>query len=212
MNMAKEAPFEERFTLVELILEDLDRQAEVFEKADKKTVLLYENLKQLKRFWKVGERTDTRIKTMEIFIQNKKHALQARKDAELLTEEEIREEKEQIHILEEYFQRVKERHVGDVQEGFEQIKEMFEKNCEKRLQILGNMEAMLNRAFDYVADCFGAEQEMLLLETGITGNQRICGFISEHGCPSYFKYSELLLYGRQEDAIREKCREILEHV
>lgn len=89
---------------------------------------------------------------------------------------------------------------------------MFEKNCEKRLQILGNMEAMLNRAFDYVADCFGAEQEMLLLETGITGNQRICGFISEHGCPSYFKYSELLLYGRQEDAIREKCREILEHV
>lgn len=212
VNMAKEAPFEEHFTLVELILEELDRQAEVFEKADKKTVLLYENLKQLKHFWKVGERTDTRIKTMEIFIQNKKHALQARKDAELLTEEEIREEKEQIHILEEYFQRVKERHVGDVQEGFEQIKEMFEKNCEKRLQILGNMEAMLNRAFDYVADCFGAEQEMLLLETGITGNQRICGFISEHGCPSYFKYSELLLYGRQEDAIREKCREILEHV
>lgn len=210
--MAKEAPFEERFTLVELILEDLDRQAEVFEKADKKTVLLYENLKQLKRFWKVGERTDTRIKTMEIFIQNKKHALQARKDAELLTEEEIREEKEQIHILEEYFQRVKERHVGDVQEGFEQIKEMFEKNCEKRLQILGNMEAMLNRAFDYVADCFGAETGNAA--SGNRNNRKSANLrlYFEHGCPSYFKYSELLLYGRQEDAIREKCREILEHV
>ena len=170
-----------------------------------------ERKKEKKDVNESGNVLEPGIGSMEEFIQNKKHALQAKKEAELLTEEEMSEEKEQIYTLEEYFLKLKEMHVCDVGEGFEKIREMFEENCLERKKLLKNMADMLERSFAYVADCFGEAQEILLLETGITGNQRICSFISDHGCPSYFKYSTLLLYGKQEDAMRERCREILEN-
>ena len=35
-------------------------------------------------------------------------------------------------------------------------------------------------------------------------------FISQYGCPSYFKHCELLLYSKKENELRKECRDLLE--
>ena len=49
-----------------------------------------------------------------------------------------------------------------------------------------------------------------MFETGLTGDDRCSIFISQYGCPSYFKHCELLLYSKKENEMRKECRDLLE--
>ena len=115
-----------------------------------------------------------------------------------------------IGILEEYFLQICEAHVTDCQEGFQLIRQLFEKECELRGRELERTKTMLERGFAFLEDCFGEGQELLLLETGLTGNPCTSTFSSEHGCDAYFRHCGLLLYQKQENAMREECRAILD--
>ena len=67
-----------------------------------------------------------------------------------------------------------------------------------------------NKPFSFLEECFGEGQELLLFETGLTGDDRCSIFISQYGCPSYFKHCELLLYSKKENELRKECRDLLE--
>lgn len=205
-EMAARAQFEERFTLTQLVMEALDQQAAAFEKVDVRTVMLHQNLIQLKRFFQ----EQTCVDSMKEFLAERRKALDAKWKAELLSERERCQEEEQIGILEEYFLQICEAHVTDCQEGFQLIRQLFEKECELRGRELERTKTMLERGFAFLEDCFGEGQELLLLETGLTGNPCTSTFISEHGCDAYFRHCGLLLYQKQENAMREECRAILD--
>ena len=49
----------------------------------------------------------------------------------------------------------------------------------------------------------------MLFETSLTGDDRCSAFIAGYGCDSYFKHCDLLLYRKQEDAMRKECQELL---
>ena len=117
---------------------------------------------------------------------------------------------EQIRILEEYFFQLKELHISDVAEGIEQIGERFGNVCRLRNEKLEETKKMLEQAFSFLEECFGEGQELLLFETGLTGDDRCSIFISQYGCPSYFKHCELLLYSKKENELRKECRDLLE--
>ena len=123
-EMAARAQFEERFTLTQLVMEALDQQAAAFEKVDVRTVMLHQNLIQLKRFFQ----EQTCVDSMKEFLAERRKALDAKWKAELLSERERCQEEEQIGILEEYFLQICEAHVTDCQEGFQLIRQLFEKN------------------------------------------------------------------------------------
>ena len=205
-DMGKQASFEERFTVTEMLLEAVTERISSFQKTDEKTEKLYGNLKLLKVF--LQEKNS--VEAMEQFIVSRRKALDAKWKAELLSERERCQEEEQIGILEEYFLQICEAHVTDCQEGFQLIRQLFEKECELRGRELEHTKTMLERGFAFLEDCFGEGQELLLLETGLTGNPCTSTFISEHGCDAYFRHCGLLLYQKQENAMREECRAILD--
>lgn len=69
-EMAARAQFEERFTLTQLVMEALDQQAAAFEKVDVRTVMLHQNLIQLKRFFQ----EQTCVDSMKEFLaERRKH-------------------------------------------------------------------------------------------------------------------------------------------
>lgn len=204
-NMAKTAPFAERFTVTEMVLEAVTESISEFEKLDKRTEKLYENLTQLKAFL---EKKDC-IEAMEQFVFERRKTLEAKLCTELLTALEGTEEEEQIRILEEYFLRLKEQHISDVTEGMEMIRELFGEICRQRENMLERMKKMLENAFDFLEECFGEGEELLLFETSLTGDDRCSAFIAGYGCDSYFKHCDLLLYQKQEDAMRKECQELL---
>ena len=101
-------------------------------------------------------------------------------------------------------------HISDVAEGIEQIGERFGNVCRLRNEKLEETKKMLEQAFSFLEECFGEGQELLLFETGLTGDDRCSIFISQYGCPSYFKHCELLLYSKKENELRKECRDLLE--
>ena len=205
-QMAGLAQFEERFTVVELILETLHRQGLFFQKTDEKICALYEKLLHLKSFWK----DKSHIDSMKAFIQTQEKALQAQQDAELFTRAQIEAEREQIHLLQEYLLCLQKEHIEDVESGFLRLCQLFEKEQEFRKKELEKTGKMLENAFGFVIDCFGEGQELLLLETGILMDPVLGRFLTEHGCKSWIRYSGLLLYKKKEEQLVEDCKRVLD--
>ncbi|MGO4946183.1 AAA family ATPase [Blautia sp. Sow4_E7] len=205
-NMAKAASFEERFTVTELLLEVVENQITVFEKWDKKTETLHENLRQLKAFLQGKDSIDG----MGEFIFSRRKALKAKLDSELLTFGEGMLEEEQIRILEGYFQTLKEWHIRDTIDGYDRICVMFAKVCAERRELLEKTKKMLENAFIFMETCFGKGQELLLFETELTADDQAGTFISSYGCTHYFQNCDLLLYQKQEKELQKECRAILE--
>ena len=205
-RMAGRAQFEERFTLVELVMACLEQQIALFAQIDQRTVQLHENLIQLKAFFQ-GK---TSVASMKEFLLSKRKAMEAKIKTELLLEKEKEQEEEQLEILQEYFLRICEAHITDCADGFKQICQLFEKECCLRRKELKHTKEMLEKGFSFIENCFGEGQELLLLETGLTGNPCTSTFIAEHGCDAYFRHCGLLLYQKQENAMREECRAILD--
>ena len=204
-KMAKMAEFEERFTVTELVLDSLDQEIGIFAMEDKKVTKLHELLVHLRTFLQ----DKATIESIQEFIENTKKSWKARLDAELLTEEEAHLEKEKTKILETYFLRLREEHITDTKAGFDRIKALFQELCREREKKLETARESLENAFAFLEECFGTGQELLLLETGLTGNTRCSTFISRYGCPAYFRHCGLLLYKEKEQKLQEKCRTVL---
>ena len=205
-NMAKKASFEERFMVTELIVQVVENQITAFEKYDKKTETLHENLRLLKAFLQGKDSIDA----MEEFIFSRRNALKAKLDSELLTSAEGVLEEEQIRILEEYFQILKEWHIRDIIDGYDRICILFAKVCAGRRELLKRTKKVLENAFLFLEKCFGKEQELLLFETELTADDQAGIFISSYGCAHYFQNCDLLLYQKQERELQKECRVILE--
>ena len=207
-DMAQNAPFEERFTVTEMLLETVTEQIAVFEKQDEKTEKLYENLKLLKAFLQ----EKGKVEAMEQFILSRRKTLDAKLYTELLTAGEGAKEEALIRILEEYFLKVKEQHISDIEGALSVIRKMFGMFCRQREEALERTRKMLENAFGFLEDCFGDGQELLLFETGLTGDDRVSTFIAGYGCTSYFKHCDLLLYQKQDNAMLEECKALLEEM
>ena len=147
---------------------------------------------------------------MEEFIFSRRNALKAKLDSELLTSSEGVLEEEQIRILEEYFQTLREWHIRDTIDGYDRICILFAKVCAGRRELLKRTKKVLENAFLFLEKCFGKEQELLLFETELTADDQAGIFISSYGCAHYFQNCDLLLYQKQERELQKECRVILE--
>ena len=49
-----------------------------------------------------------------------------------------------------------------------------------------------------------------MFETELTADEKTSTFISDHGCDSYFRHCDLLLYQKQEKELQKECRKLLE--
>ncbi len=234
VEMARRAPFEERFTVVGLLLAGLGLDFGEFQRMDQRTVLLHEKLTQLKRCWSLSGKTngkemrevpepDPRERerstprrreegSMEAFLRECRRKLEVRRRMELITEQEARLEEAVIRCLDGYRLVLLEEHIPEGPEGFERIKELFSRETRERAEQIRRLQDRLSRAFRFGEDCFGEDQEMILLVSGLTRNRRAVEFIGNHGCREYFRFSHLLLGQETEEELRAACREALRDI
>lgn len=205
LDMAKNSGFDEKMTVIGLLVEGLNDALTKYEKMDKKVSLLYERLQQVKSFLEGNET----VRCLEEFIAEKKESLQVKIKMELISMLDSSREQEVLDCLEAYDLVLKEAHILDKTAGFERIKELFWQETQKRKELQSEVKAMMQRAFSFVSQAFGQGQEMLLLVTTLTRNQRAMKFISAYGCDEFFRYSEELLLVRPERELQEACQKLL---
>lgn len=197
--MAQQASFEERFTVVGLILGGLNRYFRAYEDADRKVTELHRALSHLKAY------LQDESPSVAGFIEKRKNTLEVKQQAGLTDSSQNRMEAWILRTLESYDLQLRKEHLQDPQENFQRVKEFFGGETQKRSMKIRETEECLDYAFAFVEECFGPGQEMVLFVTGLSQNRQAMEFISGHGCQPYFRYSEQLLYRKQEQELIQEC-------
>ena len=202
IEMAGKGGFEERFTVVNLVLGALHTGFSLFAGKEERRICLHEALGYLKNYIQDHEE----IQDIHAFIQNRKNSLEVKVEAGLLREKEIQKENWVIRKLEEYDLNLKKDHIRKSAQGFEKIKEYFQTELQEREQETQNLLDQTKKAFHFLEEAFGDSQEMVLFVSGLTQDDKAMDFLTVHESPMYLKWSEKLLYRQEEERLLEECR------
>lgn len=201
-DLAAKGGFEERFTVVNLVLGAMHTAFAGFGEREEKLTCLHEALRYLKGYIQEhGRRED-----IKAFIQNRKNSLEIKIEAGLMSHKEIRKEGWVIGKLEGYDLELKKNHILTGEEGFDKIKERFDQELQTREQEVGRLLRQMEKAFQFLWNAFGDGQEMVLFVSGLTQDEKAMDFLTVHESPSYLKWSEKLLYRQEEEKLLEECR------
>lgn len=196
------AGFDERVTVVELILESLSGVIEKYFFEKKITDRWYQFLKEYRAG--VEEAEDGYAYYLSLVEREKERAL-SEKNAGLYTEDEERMEKILLFLWTNSAPAMAdggaEEHFAEAKKGFEQKKKEMEQKKEQAKSAMAN-------AFSFIEQAFEGGQEMVLFVTELTVTAESVQFLSEVPNEKYLKYSEELMIGtRRQELLTEMERE-----
>ena len=197
-QMAGHAPFDERMMVIQQMLTWLDDGFAGFHQADQDCVQLHA--------WLAAFLKGTGA--FSGFVKEQGERLAVKEQMELLTREEARVQKRALGILTDYGQELKAQRVSTREAQEAVLRACFQEQVRQRRVKVEQLQEQLSRAFAFVSDCFGREQEMILLVTGLTRNDRAMDFIRLCGCPEYLDCAGVLLPEDTED-LQEQARQLL---
>ena len=182
-RMAVQAPFDERMMVIQQLLSALDDSCSEFVKTDQDCVQLHAWLSVfLKGKGAFSE-----------FVNGEHEKLRVKEQMELLTAKEAETLHRALRILDEYEQGMKSERISAVDAQNAWLRAHFQELVNTRQQCVEVLHHALSRAFSFTEDCFGREQEMILLVTGLTRNDRAMEFIRLCGCTEYLEFAGVLL-------------------
>ena len=195
-GLACAGDFTERFALTELMLESIRHRADEYCRIDRLCVVLHE---RLSAFLGQGE-------ALTDFLNKQRQALETKQTYRLESAAGMAQEKRALEKLEEFSLEAREKHLYRREELEPFLKEVFQKVLAQREARIGAVQTALEKAMDFLTDCFGDGQELTLLLTGITGTDSLMEFITRHGCPGYIARSGRLEYQKNEQTLQQACR------
>lgn len=198
VSMARSADFDERLTVVNLILSVLQHSLTQYAWQDAVVVRLHDMLKQYQRL----------DQTLEQFVLANKHSLDVKISHNLISSSEIRREQWVLNRLMEMDLAAKEQHTRERSEYIDLLRVLFDEDKQCRTNLVDVIQKELKNAFQFASDSFGDGQEMILLVSALTRMPDSLEYIRMHGCEVYLRYADLLMYRQRETELQQACREL----
>lgn len=202
---AKAAKFDERLTLVSLMLEAVSyRVREDVEKED----FITELHKLLSEVKVVCSKADPNMENIDTilgkYIVQRSSAYQEKKRSRVLSAEQDIVLRRVILTIENYRNELRTAGISGLQEGFDYIRTSFGADVAEMKASIEETQSQLENLFLFLEDVFQAGQEILVAVTEMTVNYWSAKFISRYGCEKYFEHNkELLVYERQQELVSE---------
>ncbi|MDY3767900.1 MAG: MoxR family ATPase [Lachnospiraceae bacterium] len=198
------APFDERLSVVNHLLEALLAMLKGVVEQDELVSVLYEVLKRLKEPV-LAEKEKRAWEIVRACHVERGRILEIKKKVDLVEEKEAKREERLIRILQNYEEGLQREQIQENEDAFDWIREQFQGEVDKRRRLAdGGLEA-LDHGFAFIEEMFGLSQEMVVFVTAISKNYEAVRFISEFGCEPFFLYHRELLFS-------ETRRELLEQI
>lgn len=201
-SRAKKAKFDERLTLLGLLLDALTgelKKVTLMERAQTNLLGILKNVRMkltkpgTDAAWALQKQCDTLEKKIE-----------TGKRASTLSNDEEYACRSAMAALEDMTAALKENAPADNTEAFKRIKKAFDERTKALKKLADSAGEQLSNAFIFCENVFGEGQELLILVTELTISYYGAHFISRYGCKEYFKHNkELLFYERQKEIISE---------
>lgn len=199
VSMAAGGSFDERASVVNLILEGLQARLQTYCELDNRAVGLHS---VLRRFRGLSQ-------PLPDFIAANENALHVKRENHLISREDARRELWILNRLRQMETVIRERRIQEPEGVFACMKEQFEADLAVRKDSASAVGRALENVFRFVLDSFGQGQELTLLVTYLTKMPDAQNYIRLHGCDGYLRYADVLLYHKREEILRQACRELL---
>lgn len=205
MEQAARAPFDERLSVVGLLLSRLNVEFKKAGKTEGYLEVLFEKLKEFKECLSAGE--DEPLECFLRISERFQEELDGKKRAGLLTREEQYRYRDVSDTLERYLNTAKGEALRQGEEIFGRFAGMFGEERELYETLCSSTLSMLEHAFDFMEGTFGNGQEMVIFITELNTSYYAVQFLNENPCERYYQYNkELLFEDREADILRKLDR------
>ncbi len=192
LNRAKNAGFDERLSLMGLLMDAL--QEEIRQQVQKEASLRYmtTTLRQLKEVLLGSEDlSEAGLEQCMGHMADEIHDRMQKEDAAgSLGSLDRHTYLEAEATLRKYLQQLKLEDITEPKAAFEWIKKEFDQSVSSLKTYVERISSLLDHLFHFVEKAFGDGNEMLILVTDLTINYASAKFIGQYGCKKYFKYNK----------------------
>ena len=208
------AGFDERVSLLGLILENLNRKfagTVSREAVLERVVKILRQLKKVAAAMEQGEGARLGDQKVSLALSLRQHCLEVREErddreaAGSLSPRLRKEYREVLALLDQYMEECDRD--GEAGKLFRGVKKKFDAVVKKHHGQVQEAKQALENVFSFMERVWGQGQEMILFVTELTANADSMHFIEMWGSDAYFQYNQELLVG---DVRRNLQREIAE--
>jgi hypothetical protein len=201
-NRAKQAKFDERLSLLGLLLDGVSNSMKDVMDTEERMKNLTVILKRLLAELKAGKHNAKGLVNLE--VQKMQESIANGKRAGTLSPEAER----QVRLSMEWLEELQKGFGTDDSSGSaaddKLIRKCFEEKIADLTKVAKTAGDRLTNMFKFCEKVFGNDQEILILVTELTMNHHAARFISRFGNESYFTHNkELLFYERQKGMIAQ---------
>lgn len=195
---AKDAKFDERFSLVGLLLDGVNESIRDVIEGEEYLQSCKEGVKQFRT--NCSRKKHSPGEEMDKVVKREEKDLESAKQSGALSQAENKRRQKTILFLS--YLSTKLQGEQDPDKAFELVKNEYSTEVEKLFKSSEEAKKKLSNMFLFSEEVFGEGQEMLIIVTELTANNNCAKFISEFGCEEYFRHNkELLFYERQKEII-----------
>ena len=196
----REAPFDEKLSVMGLLLSRLSESARAVRQQDALTTALHTALLDFKA--KTADGAEPQTVLGQLVWQRQEKLRQAKEAGQL--EKEARDlGMWEVNTLEDYRQRLAKEDITDPAESMETVRGWFGIEVEKRKTLGADTGAMFDNTFRFLEQTFGQDQELVLFVTEVTAGYDTSWFVENFGCDAYFRHNKELLFDDTRRRIRE---------
>ena len=197
VSRAGAARFDERLSLLGLLLSGLTERFAAVEAEENTTAALLDSFKGMRARLAAGEAPDSVFADV---IAQKQAALAAGKQAGKLSRADQHLQRKTIAALEQ----LRETCAAAEGDTMALLRDALNARREAQKTLAEVSGAALENTFAFCEQAFGEGQELLILVTELTANSHSAHFIARYGSEGYYRHNKaLLVYERQEAILRE---------
>lgn len=183
LKRANNAAFDERLSLISLIISSLDERISTF--VQKENIL------------------KTAVPIVSKISEDYEAALENLRE-KYLHESEKTDTKEHVDTALGLCTLFEELLTIYHQSGWDHVKASLKEQLAKLKEQNTNLQNMLENVFVFFEKAFGNGQEMLILVSELTVRPASSKYIFAHGCPKYFVYNKQLLFDQRNQSISDR--------
>ena len=196
------APFDERLSLVSLILAGLNTRFAASRRKDAVADGCYAFLREGKKAF-----ADLPDGPAALFAQmgaDYDAETQKKRETGLLSKTELQVRLETFAVLRGWETALRRAGAQSADEAFGLLRAQFQTLADDREAAQNTASAALEAAFDFMEQAFAESQEMVVFVTELTLSPAAHAFITENGCERYFQYNKDLLLDHRKAALQQE--------
>ena len=201
-----QAPFDERLSLVSLLLAGLNTRFAASRRADAVADACYAFLRETKKALATLPE-DIPDGSAELFrqqIEDYEAETQRQRTAGLLSRDALQDRLQVQAVLRQWEGELRRATAASTQPAFDLLREQFRSLANQREVAQKMAGDALEAAFDFMEQAFAESQEMVVFVTELTVNPVSHAFLTENGCERYFKYNKDLLLDHRKAALQQE--------